>query len=106
MSVILRDKLDIDPNIIPRDPIKQNKLILENRKKLSDYTNSKDVFDDIHDEIERLNQRFSNPEQIKKFSILPRDFSIDDGELTPTLKIRRKQISENWSKTIESMYNE
>ena len=106
MSVILRDKLNIDPNIIPRDPIKQNKLILENRKKLSDYTNSKDVFDDIHDEIERLNQRFSNPEQIKKFSILPRDFSIDDGELTPTLKIRRKQISENWSKTIESMYNE
>ena len=38
------------------------------------------------------------------FSILPRDFTIDDGELTPTLKIKRKQISQNWSSNIESMY--
>ena len=53
-----------------------------------------------------LNGKFSNPEQIKKFSILPRDFTIDDGELTPTLKIRRKQISENWSSVIDSMYTD
>ena len=33
---------------------------------------------------------------IKKFSILPRDFTMDHGELTPTLKIRRKKINENW----------
>ena len=45
-------------------------------------------------------------EQIKKFSILPRDFSIDEGELTPTLKIRRKQINDNWAKTIDEMYSE
>ena len=56
--------------------------------------------------IDNLNQKFSSPEQIKKFSILPRDFSIDDGELTPTLKIRRKQINENWLDTIESLYKE
>ena len=36
----------------------------------------------------------------------PRDFTIDDGELTPTLKIRRKQINENWSAEINSMYSE
>ncbi|SVC25047.1 uncharacterized protein METZ01_LOCUS277901, partial [marine metagenome] len=53
-----------------------------------------------------LNSRFSNPEQLKKFSILSRDFTIDDGELTPTLKIRRKQIGENWSSIIESMYKD
>ena len=58
------------------------------------------------EQIENLNQKFSSPEQIKKFSILPRDFSIDDGELTPTLKIRRKQINENWLDTIESLYKE
>ena len=54
--------------------------------------------------IQELNQRFSNPEQIKKFTILPRDLNIDEGELTPTLKIRRKQIRENWANEIESMY--
>ena len=53
-----------------------------------------------------LNEKFSNPEQLKKFSILPRDLTIDDGELTPTLKIRRKQINENWSSVIDSMYSE
>jgi long-chain acyl-CoA synthetase len=106
MSVILRDNIGIEPNSIPKDPSKQNKLIVESGKKLSDYTNSKDVFDNIQDEIEKLNQKFSSPEQIKKFSILPRDFSIDDGELTPTLKIRRKQINENWLETIESLYEE
>ena len=42
----------------------------------------------------------------KKFTILSRDFTIDDGELTPTLKIRRKQINQNWSSDIESMYTE
>ena len=41
----------------------------------------------------------------KKFTILPRDLNIDSGELTPTLKIRRKQIRENWADEIEAMYN-
>ena len=61
---------------------------------------------EVEKEVQRLNNEFSNPEQIKKFIILPRDFTIDDGELTPTLKIRRKQINENWSAEINSMYSE
>ena len=58
----------------------------------------------MQDQVDILNLKFSNPEQLKKFSILSRDFTIDDAELTPTLKIRRKQISENWKKEIELMY--
>jgi long-chain acyl-CoA synthetase len=57
-------------------------------------------------EVQKLNQRFMNPEQIKKFTILPRDLNVDEGELTPTLKIRRKQINENWAKEIEAMYSD
>ena len=106
MGVILRDYIGIDVNDIPKDPVKQNELIISNNKKLSDFTDNEDIFNFISDEIEKLNQKFSNPEQIKKFSILPRDFSIDEGELTPTLKIRRKQINDNWSKVINEMYSE
>ena len=96
----------IDVNDIPKDPVKQNELIISNNKKLSDFTDNEDIFNFVSDEIEKLNQKFSNPEQIKKFSILPRDFSIDEGELTPTLKIRRKQINDNWSEVISAMYSE
>ena len=106
MSVILRDYIGIDVNEIPKDPTKQNELIISNNKKLSDFTESKDIFNVVSDEIEKLNQKFSDPEQIKKFLILPRDFSIDEGELTPTLKIRRKQINDNWSEVINAMYSQ
>jgi len=81
-------------------------MIIHSGKDLSDYTDSKEVYEEISKEIDRLNLNFSNPEQIKKFSILPRDFSIDEGELTPTLKIRRKQINDNWVTIINDMYDE
>ena len=106
MGVILRDKIGIDSNDIPKDPAEQIQMIINNGKKLSDYTQSKELYAEISDEIDRLNLNFSNPEQIKKFSILPRDLSIDDGELTPTLKIRRKQINENWEDVINGMYSD
>ena len=74
---------------------------------IKDYTTiHKDIFKDIEKSVIKLNAQFSNPEQIKKISILPRDFTIDDGELTPTLKIRRKQITDNWLSVIESMYTD
>ena len=106
VGVILRDKIGIDPNDIPKDPIAQLKMLKDNGHELSDYTESKTIFEEVKKSVEMLNNQFSNPEQLKKFSILPRDFTIDDGELTPTLKIRRKQINENWSATIEKMYEE
>ena len=106
MGVILRDKIGIDATEIPKDPFEQNQMIINNGKSLSDFTEGKEVHDELSKEVDRLNKNFSNPEQIKKFSILPRDFSIDEGELTPTLKIRRKQINSNWADTIDKMYNE
>ena len=106
MGIILRDKLNIDPNSIPKDPIKQNEMIVDKGSALSDFTDSEEVFNEIKEKIDEMNLKFSSPEQIKKFTLLPRDFSIDDGELTPTLKIRRKQISENWSDVIELMYSD
>ena len=54
--------------------------------------------------VAELNQKFSSPEQVKKFTVLPRDLGVDQGELTPTLKIRRKQIRENWADEIDAMY--
>ena len=106
VSVILRDKINVDIAKIPKDPAQQIKMLEEHSHNLSDFTGNNEVFSEIEKEVNKLNNEFSNPEQIKKFRILPRDFTIDDGELTPTLKIRRKQINENWASEIESMYSE
>ena len=106
VGAILRDNIGLDSNIIPKDPAQQILMLKENGHELSDFTESAEIKSDIQSQVDLLNQKFSNPEQLKKFSVLPRDFTIDDGELTPTLKIRRKQINENWSDVIDSMYSE
>ena len=105
MGIILRDKLSVDPNDIPKDPIKQNQMIIDKGSSLSAFTDNVELFNEIKEQVDEMNLRFSSPEQVKKFTILPRDFSIDDGELTPTLKIRRKIINENWAEEIEKMYS-
>ena len=104
VGAILRDIVGMDTHKISKDPTEQLKQIKENGYSLSDFTENEDIKFEIQSNVDDLNRQFSNPEQIKKFSILPRDFSIDHSELTPTLKMRRKQINENWSDIIESMY--
>ena len=104
VAAILRDKVGIETHKIPKDPTEQLVQLKEYGYSLSDFTENEDIKTEIQSYVDDLNRQFANPEQIKKFSILPRDFTIDHGELTPTLKIRRKQINENWSDIIESMY--
>ena len=58
----------------------------------------------IEDEVSRLNVNFGNWEKIKKFEILPNEFTIESGELTPTLKMKRKIIAEKYKNEIERIY--
>ena len=55
--------------------------------------------------VDGLNRELSQFERIKKISILPREFSIDSGELTPTLKVKRKVVEEKWRPEIERLYS-
>jgi long-chain acyl-CoA synthetase len=55
--------------------------------------------------VDAMNAEFARVEQIKKFTVLPRNFSQEQGELTPTLKVKRKQVNENFSAEIEAMYD-
>ena len=86
-----------------KDPLQQIKMLNENGHELSDFTDSEEIKLELQSEVNRLNEQFSNPEQLKKFVILPRDLTIDNGELTP-LEDSKEEIIENWSEKIESMY--
>ena len=51
-----------------------------------------------------MNAEHSRFEQIKKFTILPRDFTMADNELTPTLKLKRRVCQEHFAAEIEALY--
>jgi len=55
-------------------------------------------------ELKRLNEALSRVEQVKKFSILPKKLYEEDGEMTPTMKVKRKFINEAFADLIEAMY--
>ncbi|HEU0029585.1 MAG TPA: long-chain fatty acid--CoA ligase [Kofleriaceae bacterium] len=60
----------------------------------------------IQVQIDQVNQTLARVEQVKKFAILPRPFGIDTGELTPTLKIKRKVVVQKYAQEIEAMYSD
>jgi long-chain acyl-CoA synthetase len=53
-----------------------------------------------------VNTKLARVEQVKKFTILHRNFTVEDGELTPTLKVKRRNVNTSFSKEIEAMYVE
>ena len=55
--------------------------------------------------VDRVNRPRSRFEQVKRFAILPRDFTLDEGELTPTLKLRRRVVIERFADEIERLYS-
>lgn len=59
----------------------------------------------IDQEIAKINPRFGKWEQVKAFRLLPRQFSIEQGEITPTLKLKRKKVMENWAYLVTEIYS-
>jgi long-chain acyl-CoA synthetase len=54
--------------------------------------------------VDQVNNELSRYEQIKRFTILPRDFTLEAGEVTPTLKLKRRVCLEHFSEEIEALY--
>jgi long-chain acyl-CoA synthetase len=54
--------------------------------------------------VDDVNRERSRYEQIKKFTILPRDFSAEEGEITPTLKLKRRVVEQHFASAIDDIY--
>jgi long-chain acyl-CoA synthetase len=63
-----------------------------------------DVNELVQGIVDGVNSHRSRYEQIKRFEILPRDFSADEDEVTPTLKLRRRVVQEHFADAIERLY--
>ena len=70
------------------------KEVIQNPKVIAHYQNL----------IDKINPHFGHVEQIKKFCIVADEWGVESGELTPTMKLKRRVILENYAKEIDAMY--
>ena len=61
------------------------------------------LFDSV---VQRVNAELPRHEQLKRFALLPAEFSVATGELTPTLKVKRRVVADRWNTEIEGLYAE
>jgi long-chain acyl-CoA synthetase len=62
------------------------------------------VLTDVQSAVDEINSHLAQVESIKRFTILPRPLTIEHGELTPTLKVKRRVVNQNFADQIEAMY--
>ena len=71
-----------------------------------DLCRNEQIHQMMMDRIDTLQQQLAHYEQVKRFTLLPHSFSLERGELTNTLKIKRRVLNQNYAKEIEAMYEE
>lgn len=74
-------------------------------KSYHEIVTSKEAEELVAGYVKELNSRLNRWESVKKFTILPRDLSIEDGELTPSLKIKRRVVEKTFAGDIDQMYS-
>jgi long-chain acyl-CoA synthetase len=71
---------------------------------VAELSKSDKVQEEIARAVEHANSAVSKAESIRKVVVLERDFTEEDNELTPTLKLRRRNVEENFGDEIEGLY--
>lgn len=106
-AVVIGDKRKYLTCLIMIDEENVVKYAQDNKVQFSTYkdlTKSPEIIKLIQGEVDSVNETLSRVEQIKKFTILPKKLYEEDGEVTPTMKVKRKYVHEAFSDLIEAMY--
>jgi len=69
-----------------------------------DLTSNDQIYKLIEDDMGKLQKKLANYERVRKFALLDKPFTIETGEITPSLKIKRKVVEEKYNYLIEEMY--
>ena len=104
-AVVIGDRRKFLSVLISLDPDEAAAAAKEHGVDLDVLHEHAPLIEAINAHVDLVNKDLARVEQIKKFKIVKRSFSIEGGELTPTLKVKRKKVNENYSTDIESMYD-
>jgi long-chain acyl-CoA synthetase len=73
-------------------------------KPVSELARNPAIVERVRQTVDRVNGTLASYARLKRFAVLPGDFTQEGGELTPTLKVKRKVVSTNYADLIESLY--
>jgi long-chain acyl-CoA synthetase len=71
---------------------------------IEDLVDDQELRDELQRAVDEANEAVSRAEQVREFRIVPQDLSVEDGELTPTLKVKRGVVEERYQDLIEDIY--
>ncbi|MBR7030413.1 MAG: long-chain fatty acid--CoA ligase [Prevotella sp.] len=108
IAIIADQRKFVSALIIPVYPLleeyaREHHIPFENREQLCADPKINEM---MKERIDTLQQQLAHYEQIKRFTLLPHHFSMEKGELTNTLKIKRRVLNENYKREIDAMYLE
>ena len=106
-AVVIGDKRKFLSCLIMIDEDNVFKYAQDNKIQFSTYkdlTRNTEINQLVEREIKKVNETLARVEQVKKFTILPKKLYEEDGEVTPTMKVKRKFINEAFADLIEAMY--
>jgi long-chain acyl-CoA synthetase len=66
--------------------------------------NDPDLLEEVQRSVDRVNAKHSRVEGIKRWQLLPHDLSVDEGELTPTLKVKRQVVTDRFAELVDQLY--
>jgi long-chain acyl-CoA synthetase len=107
-ALVVGDRLPYVSALITLDPAEIGRWAAENGAEsdpaaLAGDGRVRELIQGVVDDVNRDRSRF---EQVKRFAILPRDFTMEAGEVTPTLKVRRRAVQEHFASEIDALYAE
>ncbi|MBW1613760.1 MAG: long-chain fatty acid--CoA ligase, partial [Deltaproteobacteria bacterium] len=106
-AVIIGDKRKFITSLIMIDEDNVVKYAQDHKVQFSTYkdlTQDPEIIKLIQGEVNKVNDTLARVEQIKKFTILPKKLYEEDGEVTPTMKVKRKYVNEAFGDIIDNMY--
>ena len=103
-AVVLGDGRPYLVALITLDPEETPAFAREHDLELDEVHRSELIRAEIQTAIDEVNSHYAPVEQIKRFEILPEDFSQPTGELTPTLKVKRSIVQKKYAETIDAIY--
>jgi long-chain acyl-CoA synthetase len=106
-SVVIGDRRKFLSALIMIDEDNVIKYAQDNKVQFSTYkdlTQDPQIIKLIQNEVDQVNETLARVENIRKFTILPKKLYEEDGEVTPTMKVKRKFVNEAFSDLIEAMY--